>query len=303
MLNINLLSHQTSPDFMVCSCQDFTFAISKSQNMPERRAKELHDHRGSSSAGDHDDGRKARIKRQKIDYSEGGGNAHNDEDEDEGSQSDEDQLCGSGGGGEEGESEVEHEEGQGEIYEQLIEIDEAAKNTTKKNSSLLKLTSKEASRDSDIITPPHYLTPLTPSQLKASRQAVKRTGVVYLSRLPPFMRPQKVKFLLSRFGEIGRIFLSPEDPKSHARRVKFGGNKRVNYEEGWVEFKDKKVAKLVAETLSATTIGGKKGNYYHDDVWNIKYLPKFKWHHLQAQIGMLDLFLPLYYERRRNDIR
>lgn len=257
--------------------------------MPERRAKELHDHRGNSSAGDHDDRRKARAKRQKIDYSEGGGNAHNDEDE--GSQSDEDQF---GVGGEEGESEVENEEGQEEIYEVLIKTGEVAKSTTEKNSSLLKPTSKEASIDSDIITSPHHLTPLTPSQLKASRQAVKRTGVVYLSRLPPFMRPQKVKFLLSRFGEIGRIFLAPEDPKSHARRVKFGGNKRVNYEEGWVEFKDKKVAKLVAETLSATTIGGKKGNYYHDDVWNIKYLPKFKWHHLQAQIGMLELFLPLY---------
>jgi ESF2/ABP1 family protein len=33
------------------------------------------------------------------------------------------------------------------------------------------------------------------------------------------------------------------------------------------------------------TIGGRKGNYYHDDVWNMKYLKGFKWHHLTEQIA------------------
>ena len=33
------------------------------------------------------------------------------------------------------------------------------------------------------------------------------------------------------------------------------------------------------------TVGGKKGNYYHDDVWNMKYLKGFKWHHLTEQIA------------------
>lgn len=263
--------------------------------MPERRAKELDNHGCNLNASSYDEGRKARIKRQKIDCSEESGGANNDEDEGSGDDStDEGQWSGEEDSEYEGNESEEGKEDRGEGSGEPIRIDETAKFTTKKNSSPLEPTPKEATMDSDIITSPHQLTPLTPSQLKASREAVKRTGVVYLSRLPPFMRPQKVKFLLSRFGEIGRIFLSPEDPKSHARRVKFGGNKRINYEEGWVEFKDKKVAKLVAETLSATTIGGKKGNYYHDDVWNIKYLPKFKWHHLQAQIGMLGLSLTLY---------
>jgi len=100
------------------------------------------------------------------------------------------------------------------------------------------------------------------------------------------MKPFKVKHLLSQFGAINRIFLSPESPKSYALRKRFGGNKKRNFEEGWVEFLDKKIAKLVAETLNANPIGGKKGSYYYDDVWNIKYLPKFKWHHLTEQIGM-----------------
>ena len=126
---------------------------------------------------------------------------------------------------------------------------------------------------------------LTPAQLAQSRLATKKTGIIYLSRIPPYMKPHKVKHLLSRFGTIGRIFLTPEDPTSHSRRVKFGGNKKLNFTEGWVEFMDKKVAKAVAETLNATILGGKKGSYYHDDVWNMKYLKGFKWHHLQAQIG------------------
>jgi len=30
-------------------------------------------------------------------------------------------------------------------------------------------------------------------------------------------------------------------------------------------------------------VGGKKRSYYHDDIWNIKYLKGFKWHHLTEQ--------------------
>lgn len=35
-------------------------------------------------------------------------------------------------------------------------------------------------------------------------------GIVYLSRVPPFMKPHKVKNLLSRYGSVGRIYLKPE---------------------------------------------------------------------------------------------
>ena len=35
-------------------------------------------------------------------------------------------------------------------------------------------------------------------------------GIVYLSRIPPFMKPIKVKQLLSEYGEVGRVFLQPE---------------------------------------------------------------------------------------------
>lgn len=39
------------------------------------------------------------------------------------------------------------------------------------------------------------------------------------------------------------------------KRRKHGGNKKVMFTEGWVEFHDKKIAKHVAETLNTTRIG------------------------------------------------
>ncbi|OCK79340.1 hypothetical protein K432DRAFT_383141 [Lepidopterella palustris CBS 459.81] len=129
------------------------------------------------------------------------------------------------------------------------------------------------------------LEPLTQKQFLASQKAARRTGVIYISRVPPFMKPQTVKNLLSPHGAIGRIFLSPEDSAAHTRRVKAGGNKKRSFTDGWVEFLDKKNAKLVAETLNSRIIGGKKSGWYHDDVWNIKYLKGFKWYHLTEQIA------------------
>ena len=99
------------------------------------------------------------------------------------------------------------------------------------------------------------------------------------------MKPEKVKHLLSQYGTTGRIFLAPEDAKSHAKRVKNGGNKRRMFTEGWIEFTDKRKAKLVAETLNCQRIGGAKKSFWYDDLWNLKYLPRFKWDDLTAQIN------------------
>jgi ESF2/ABP1 family protein len=127
--------------------------------------------------------------------------------------------------------------------------------------------------------------PLTKKNLVATDRAIKKSGVVYLSRIPPFMKHTKLRSLLEPYGTINRIFLSPEDPTSHTRRVRNGGNKRGLYTDGWVEFVKKADAKHACELLNAKTIGGKKGTYYHDDVWNLLYLKGFKWHNLTEQIA------------------
>ncbi|KAI9837374.1 MAG: RNA-binding ATPase activator esf2 [Thelocarpon superellum] len=99
------------------------------------------------------------------------------------------------------------------------------------------------------------------------------------------MKATKLRSLLSPFGAINRIFLTPEDPSSHTARVRSGGNKKRSFTDGWVEFRNKADAKIVAETLNTRIIGGRKGSFYHDDVWNIRYLRGFKWHHLTEQIA------------------
>lgn len=45
--------------------------------------------------------------------------------------------------------------------------------------------------------------------LKEFKKEVDRTGIVYLSRIPPLMGPQDLRNHLSPFGEITRVYLTP----------------------------------------------------------------------------------------------
>jgi ESF2/ABP1 family protein len=110
-------------------------------------------------------------------------------------------------------------------------------------------------------------------------------GVVYLSTIPPYMGKKKLQRLFSEVAEVDRIHLTPEPRQNRRLRREHGGNTRRSYIEGWVEFKDKKDAKRVALMYCGAEIGGKKRhNFYRDDRWNIRYLPKFTWEHLQQKI-------------------
>ena len=64
-----------------------------------------------------------------------------------------------------------------------------------------------------------------------------------------------------------------------------GGNKKGSFTEAWVEFDKKKIAKRVAESLNNKPIGGKKSDFFASDLWNIRYLHKFKWSDLTEKIG------------------
>eukprot|EP01052_Picozoa_sp_SAG31_P026800 SAG31_NODE_2456_length_5663_cov_8.660361_1_plen_93_part_10 len=81
-------------------------------------------------------------------------------------------------------------------------------------------------------------------------------GIVYISRIPPYMKPVKVRSEMSKLGRVERVFLTPEDASSRMKRKKFKGNSKQNYTDGWVEFADVKIAKLAASALNAQPIGG-----------------------------------------------
>lgn len=98
-------------------------------------------------------------------------------------------------------------------------------------------------------------------------------------------KPQKIRHLLEQYGEIGRVYLAAEDPSMRKKRKKMGGHSGKKFTEGWVEFEDKKDAKLVAKLLNGEPMGGKKRSAHYYDLWCIKYLPKFSWDHLTEELN------------------
>jgi len=103
------------------------------------------------------------------------------------------------------------------------------------------------------------------------------------------MTPTKLKALLGHFGEVTRVYLVEEDRTVRKRRRQRTGNASKRYTEGWVEFASKSVAKDVARSLNTTPISNHKRNVHCGDLWNLKYLSKFKWSHLTEKVA---------YERR-----
>lgn len=101
-------------------------------------------------------------------------------------------------------------------------------------------------------------------------------GIIYLSCIPEGLNVKILREMMGQFGEVGRIYLAPEP----------GNKKRRTYSEGWIEFKKKRVAKSVAKSLNGTPLQyGRKHCKMNGQIWNIKYLHKFKWAHLTEQLA------------------
>ncbi|KAJ1440500.1 hypothetical protein B484DRAFT_323038, partial [Ochromonadaceae sp. CCMP2298] len=117
------------------------------------------------------------------------------------------------------------------------------------------------------------------------KEKLEKRGVIYMSRVPPFMKPNKARNIFEQYGEVTRLYLAEEASMQRQKRKENGGNGSKQFCEGWIEFSSKKIAKRVAESLNNTAIGSKKGDFYHDDIWNLKYLRKFKWDYLTEKVA------------------
>ena len=42
------------------------------------------------------------------------------------------------------------------------------------------------------------------------KEALEKRGVIYLSRVPPFMKPNKARNIFEQYGEVTRLFLQEE---------------------------------------------------------------------------------------------
>ncbi|KAH8086886.1 hypothetical protein HD553DRAFT_331139 [Filobasidium floriforme] len=138
--------------------------------------------------------------------------------------------------------------------------------------------------------------PLSDSPIAEASPSNKPTpGIIYISRLPPGMTPQKVKHLMSSYGDIGRVYAQRKDaPTESTTKPQPKKHQSANFTEAWLEFMDKRIAKTVAPMLNAQLIGGKKGDRWRDDIWTMRYLSGFKWEMLGEQVA---------YERQAHQAR
>ncbi|KAJ3004098.1 UNVERIFIED_CONTAM: RNA-binding ATPase activator esf2, partial [Siphonaria sp. JEL0065] len=164
--------------------------------------------------------------------------AGNDSDEDDDEEVEEDQVDGNSGDDDQGQDEDEED-----LPEELNLPPDQQPDILNQDPS----TSTQATKG-----------PITLESLKSYSETVNNTGLCYISRVPPFMTPEKLRSLLSVHGKLGRLYAAPEDAKTAYRRKKYRGNKRVNYTEAWVEFEDKKVARRVAGFLNLRPMGTRK---------------------------------------------
>ncbi|GAB0491564.1 hypothetical protein MMPV_002818 [Pyropia vietnamensis] len=130
--------------------------------------------------------------------------------------------------------------------------------------------------DADAPSPP----PLTEAAAEAARR-----GVVYLSRVPPGLKPSALREMLSPFGTVERTYLRAESDAARSARLRGGGSRRSRYVDGWVEFSRKRHARRVVDLLNGQPMGTKKRSRFHDDLWCLRYLRGFRWEHLNESGG------------------
>ena len=134
------------------------------------------------------------------------------------------------------------------------------------------------------------------------REKIRRSGVLYMSRVPIGMRIIDIRKLLDDYG-IQRCYFVP-----YKKKLQNVDGRRVQaYKEGWIEFEDKIYAKLAEYQLNGKPIGGNKKCIYRDELWNLKYLHKFKWNDLvesmtlEKKIQEKELKIEIAQSKREND--
>jgi ESF2/ABP1 family protein len=134
------------------------------------------------------------------------------------------------------------------------------------------------------------------------REKIRRSGVLYMSRVPIGMKIIDIRKLLNDYG-IQRCYFIP-----FKKKLQNIDGKRVQaYKEGWIEFEDKIYAKLAEYQLNGKPIGGNKKCIYRDELWNLKYLHKFKWNDLvesmtlEKKIQKKKLKIEIEKSKREND--
>mmetsp|Transcript_21211 Transcript_21211/g.38060 ORF Transcript_21211/g.38060 Transcript_21211/m.38060 type:complete len:237 (-) Transcript_21211:157-867(-) len=122
----------------------------------------------------------------------------------------------------------------------------------------------------------------------------EKRGIIYLSTIPDRMSPGQLRTLLNQFGEVTNMHLVARDT---------GFRKKTDlWEEGWVEFRKRSVARNTAAALNCTPIGGNSKVRWRDDMWNMKYLKGFQWFQLQEERLMEKRMLHKKFQKEKRHL-
>ena len=104
-------------------------------------------------------------------------------------------------------------------------------------------------------------------------------GILYFSCIPDGVTPTNIQvFLASEFGEVGRLYLTPQnDTSSFASRDHYSKHKK-RYKDGYIEFMNKEDAIHAADQLNMKTCSflGKR-HKSSGQLWNVRFIPKLRW--------------------------
>ncbi|EGG17903.1 RNA-binding region RNP-1 domain-containing protein [Cavenderia fasciculata] len=123
----------------------------------------------------------------------------------------------------------------------------------------------------------YVLKQMTTEKMVEVQKKNENKGIVYVSTIPAGMTANKLKQLLMKEGMVSRMHLVKADVERKHRRNNM-------FKEGWIEFNDKRRARHIATVLNNCPMGGKNRDKHRDCLWNLRYLPKFKWHHLMDRL-------------------
>ena len=168
--------------------------------------------------------------------------------------------------------ENEKEEEDQDEEEEDIDIDNNDNNNNNNNKKRKRRRGNKSKKDS--------LNELDNSYKKWKKKQNKK-GVIYISSVPFGCTSLQLKKIFNEFGQVTNVHL--EAAKGENGKIKKIHNKWTEFCEGWIEFKDKKIAKQVVDLLNETKIPKKyvKNRMAKSHIWNMKYLKGFGWHHLE----------------------
>ncbi|KNH09413.1 DEAD-domain-containing protein [Perkinsela sp. CCAP 1560/4] len=110
-------------------------------------------------------------------------------------------------------------------------------------------------------------------------------GIVYFSSIPNGVNPINLQlFLTSLCGEIGRIFLTPENESSAFSSADRNSKFKKRYKDGYVEFRRKEDAIFAADRLNMQScdILGRR-HRSHGQLWNVCFMPDLRWESIIEQ--------------------